>query len=472
MDQILEEFYVSLPSNSSMDYFPENTQASYRTKLSSPLMLSGEWEVALTEIFMSRNWFNIGKHNNGYSVDIVKEESSPIDMATYDVQLPRELGKDVDEFWLSVNREIQKEVDIYPSVLFAVENGGEEIRVNIASGFELLIEVNNAPKLFYMFHLPNENITISTDTVFKFRPTTQSLDSHVLTIINRNPKSVTKHVIPFTVIKQNIKLNKENIFNILNANIALLELENHLSFDYKPLKNEVEIKTSNYGELHITSERSNSLMQILNIKSDTVLKGTNTLSVNPLLQPKVGEIIELHIKEYFERKYHNSYTENLTINVGMYKSAERLFKEFKYINLQQLPNLRIKLHVPEKCEVRFGVGLADMLGFSKTRSFKSGDYISDYPLELDGGITEIFVYTDIIASHHVGDSFSPLLRVIPCINEKEEQIVKHYNIPIYFPLRKHFIETIEIELKTSSGEDIIFTGGKTFALLSFRRRKL
>lgn len=156
----------------------------------------------------------------------------------------------------------------------------------------------------------------------------------------------------------------------------------------------------------------------------------------------------------------------------MYKSSERLFKEFKYINLEQLPNLRVKLDVPEKCEVRFGSGLADMLGFSKALSFKSGNYISDYPLELDGGITEIFVYTDIIASHHVGDSFSPLLRVIPCINEKEDQIVKHYNIPIYFPLRKHFIETIEIELKTSSGEDIIFTGGKTFVLLSFRRRKL
>lgn len=161
MDQILEEFYVSLPSNSSMDYFPENTQASYRTKLSSPLALSGEWEVALTEIFMSRNWFNVGNHKNSYSVDIVREESSPVDIVTYDVKLPTELGKDIDEFWLSVNQEIQKEVNIYPSVLFVVENDGNEIHVNISHGFELLIDVKNAPKLFYMFHLPNENVIIS-----------------------------------------------------------------------------------------------------------------------------------------------------------------------------------------------------------------------------------------------------------------------------------------------------------------------
>lgn len=202
MDQILEEFYVSLPSNSSMDYFPENTQARYRTKLSSPLALSDEWEVALTEIFMSRNWFNIGKHNNSYSVDVVREESSPVDIVTYDVQLPVELGNNIDKFWLSVNREIQKEVDIYPSVLFVVENEGNEIHVIITDGFELLIEVNNAPKLFYMFHLPNENVVISKDTVFKFRQTTQNLDSHTITIINKNPKSVTKHIIPFTMIKK------------------------------------------------------------------------------------------------------------------------------------------------------------------------------------------------------------------------------------------------------------------------------
>ena len=81
-------------------------------------------------------------------------------------------------------------------------------------------------------------------------------------------------------------------------------------------------------------------------------------------------------------------------------------------------------------------------------------------------------FTDIIASHNVGDTVFPLLRVIPCANEKEEQIVKHYDTPLYFPLSKKYIETIEIELKSSSGHNITFTGGKTLVVLSFRRKKL
>lgn len=56
--------------------------------------------------------------------------------------------------------------------------------------------------------------------------------------------------------------------------------------------------------------------------------------------------------------------------------------------------------------------------------------------------------------------------------KKNDQIVKHYETPLYFPLRKHFVDTIEIELKTITGRSIIFTGGKTFVLLSFRRKNL
>ena len=42
--------YVVVPSNSSMDYYPDNTLASFRVKLGKPLILDGPYEVALTEI--------------------------------------------------------------------------------------------------------------------------------------------------------------------------------------------------------------------------------------------------------------------------------------------------------------------------------------------------------------------------------------------------------------------------------------
>ena len=49
-------FYVTLPSNSSMNIFPDNTLTKFTTKLKSPLHLQGGYEVALTEIMFSINW--------------------------------------------------------------------------------------------------------------------------------------------------------------------------------------------------------------------------------------------------------------------------------------------------------------------------------------------------------------------------------------------------------------------------------
>ena len=475
MDQILDEFYVTLPSNSSMKYFPENTQSSYRTKLSPPLVMHGDWEVALSEVFMPRSWFNVGHHNNSYSISILKEELIPADSMHYNIELPERVGENVEDFWRSVNEEIEKKINTgSKSVRFLPENNGSAVHIEISDGFGIIIKENVAPKLLYMLHLPEENTFITKSDTYRFRPSLQNLALHSFTIINKNPQSVTSHILPLTHIKrEKTEKKNEDVFKILNANIELLELQNYLKFKYEPVKHEVEIMISETAELRLIKGKSNSLMEKLNLPLENIaLKGIRKYEVNPLLPIQVGEHIELDIKEYYTTKKITSHTENLVINIGMYKTAEKLLKEFKYIKMKQQPDLKVRLDVPKNHEVCFSKGLSDMLGFSKNEPLKSGSYISDYALEIDGGITEIFIYTDIVVSHHVGDTLAPLLRVIPCIDEKDDQIVKHYDAPLYFPLRKNFIETIEIELKSSSGDNIIFSGGKTFVVLSFRRKKL
>lgn len=46
----MSHFYLTLPSNSSMKCHENNTAAKYTTRLPSTLDLSGDWEVALSEI--------------------------------------------------------------------------------------------------------------------------------------------------------------------------------------------------------------------------------------------------------------------------------------------------------------------------------------------------------------------------------------------------------------------------------------
>ena len=67
------EFYDMLPSNSSMEYFPENKSSNFVTKLSRTLQLDGEWEVGLAEIDYPHTWYNIREGKN--SVEIYPPEN-------------------------------------------------------------------------------------------------------------------------------------------------------------------------------------------------------------------------------------------------------------------------------------------------------------------------------------------------------------------------------------------------------------
>ena len=49
-------FYVTLPSNSSLSDFPQNTLTHYVTRLKNPLRLNGNYEVALAQILFPKNW--------------------------------------------------------------------------------------------------------------------------------------------------------------------------------------------------------------------------------------------------------------------------------------------------------------------------------------------------------------------------------------------------------------------------------
>lgn len=54
-----DEILATLPSNSSMETYPDNKPQSFKTKLQKPLEFHGEWEVALVDLTYPHNWFNL-----------------------------------------------------------------------------------------------------------------------------------------------------------------------------------------------------------------------------------------------------------------------------------------------------------------------------------------------------------------------------------------------------------------------------
>src|ERR1043165_6383401 len=55
----MAHFYLTLPSNSSMHYYPTNTVTRYTTRLENAIALSGDWEVGLVEIQYQHTWFKL-----------------------------------------------------------------------------------------------------------------------------------------------------------------------------------------------------------------------------------------------------------------------------------------------------------------------------------------------------------------------------------------------------------------------------
>src|SRR5436190_8863099 len=56
------QFYVTLPSNSSMKYYPNNTTSNFITHLSSEINVSdgAQWEVALVEAHYPNSFLTVG----------------------------------------------------------------------------------------------------------------------------------------------------------------------------------------------------------------------------------------------------------------------------------------------------------------------------------------------------------------------------------------------------------------------------
>ena len=61
-----KEFTIDLISDASIEVFGENTMAKFRNQLAEPLILDGEWQVALSSISFPSNINNV--NSNGLVV--------------------------------------------------------------------------------------------------------------------------------------------------------------------------------------------------------------------------------------------------------------------------------------------------------------------------------------------------------------------------------------------------------------------
>ena len=127
--------------------------------------------------------------------------------------------------------------------------------------------------------------------------------------------------------------------------------------------------------------------------------------------------------------------------------------------------------IPEEVYlVMEGSGLAMRLRFKESEILRGpGIITSKYMCNMDR-YSSLYVYTDIIQNQLVGDVRAPLLRVVPVTSKYGEVTCVTYEQPHFLPLSRSNIQTIEIYIRSDTGELISFESGKSVVTLVFRRK--
>ncbi|GFS93507.1 uncharacterized protein TNCV_1982141 [Trichonephila clavipes] len=447
MAENMTDFHILLPSNSSMKVFPLNTPDHFRTKLARPITLNGEWECCLSEATIPGKYFTVQPgYNDFYSIQQEIDVETETLLPKFDIPL---YNDDHADFVAGFNANMKKKKFIDPPLIFTLIQNNRQIKIDLKRGWDWIITPAKGNQLLNLLRVdPNKDFLI-THKQQGFSVIRNYITPNKEIFKNQETKLIARESILDHTYE--IKLEGGDLLQRINSKLLDVGLN-----DVKFLESNGQIIVTLPFNVNIEFKRDScpKLMTALNIIDDAYVIRGEQLKIQFLYTRPASSIKDesFNVITYkvFPTTRKETKSETFFIPSGMYHQAKDLFKEFKFIFLQLTADSRVRLHVPQNILVTFGERLKDLLGFVQ-RTFTHGDYKSEYPLELRAGITEVYVYCDIVSESLVGDSSASILKIIPVGNEHSDQIVKYFTVPLYFRVKKQFFDLIEIQIRTSSG---------------------
>ncbi len=138
---------------------------------------------------------------------------------------------------------------------------------------------------------------------------------------------------------------------------------------------------------------------------------------------------------------------------------------------------RVRIKVKKNAKVILHEGLSQMLGFEPCViecAEGEEEKIVDSPYVADpcAHYRVLMIYSDIVQPQIVGDVLAPLLRIVNVTGSDGEMICMQYDRPHYLPVFRKNIETLEIVIRTHTGELVPFERGRSYVKLHFRQKFL
>ena len=138
----------------------------------------------------------------------------------------------------------------------------------------------------------------------------------------------------------------------------------------------------------------------------------------------------------------------------------------QHVQIAMLKNTH--LSIPPQIKDMFHLDNVYLESFT---SKKNTVFESKYPVDIERGLYTLYVYCDIVQAQIVGNTFVPLLRVVPVTGKYGDRITTNFQDPQYQPLRSKDFDEIEIDIRAGTGKKIPFETGKLLVTLHFRERK-
>ena len=135
--------------------------------------------------------------------------------------------------------------------------------------------------------------------------------------------------------------------------------------------------------------------------------------------------------------------------------------------------------IPPNVELEVSKTLQRILGFvphdtllSKSDKKEMYTLRGEHMINLHSNIDSIFIYCGIVTPQLVGHDLVPLLRIIPLSDMDSLKIIKEFTQPHYVPVGQRYIDSIEIDIRDSYGQNIKFSDVEPVMLkVHFRRSR-
>ena len=458
----MSSIYLTLPSDADQHIHPLNTASNFITTFKRTIDLDSDYKVALAEIHIPIKWKNITTHNNklycSYAemteADIEADVINPnitasksdkiltlkIDLSSYKYGITRsEYMRKLDQLLKENDRKKVGDTIFYYNG--AIQCYSKNTPYNIAMGlqskhWQILFET--------MTSSFTENIAVFED-FFEISCTVLRKQMTKIELLKFDPYAN----------EISYKLPSHYIYLIPPATEAgVIDLPIHkLKYDEKGF--------INYKEFRESVGTTNTVVKI--VLKTTVLQSRDKVCY---LQPG-----------YYE---HNSALVDEIIRVLPVECKEQL-------NLSVQNDIFIMKHNGFRyCGISFKDNdiLRNMLGITlenlkqyfpdrpATLTKPTTQYIPLYntkftaalPVDINRGVSNLFIYSDIVSQQIIGESEGNLLRVIQ-LNSDGIKTIHFGNSAHYKNISNNKIDSIQVVIKSDTGEEIEFINGKSIITL-------